>query len=68
MIHKTDGHAVSYAVARIMALEELVRELVENDGQCMDNELREQVEELVPDEDTFDNDDPDSTAPTDEEE
>lgn len=70
MVHKTGEHSVSYAVARIMALEELLRDVLADhaDGViALEPDRLESIEELVPDEDTFDNDDPDSTMPTDEE-
>lgn len=54
VIHKSGEHAVAYAVARIMALEELVRDLVDNNGECMCDGLRASIEELVPDRSTFD--------------
>ncbi len=64
LIHKTDTNAVAYAVARIMALEELLRDVLEEDAAlviALDANLRDEIEKLVPDYDTFDNDDPDST-------
>lgn len=57
-VHKSGEHSVAYAVARIIALEELIRDL---DQECMSPEMRERIDELVPDESTFNNDDPDST-------
>jgi len=61
IVHKSGEHAVAYSVARIMALEEIIRELVVEEGECYGADMHERIEALVPDESTFDNDDPDST-------
>jgi hypothetical protein len=72
MIHKTGQHATAYAVARIIALEELLRQVLVADEDGWDSHETnlsrtqiQEIKELVPDESTFDNADPDSTEPTD---
>jgi len=61
IVHKSGEHAVAYSVARIMALEELLREVLDGDmARDHDEDLHDRIVELVPDESTFNNDDPDS--------
>lgn len=74
MIHKTGQHATAYAVARIAALEDLLRGVVDSHEAAWEShetnlsvEMIESIKELVPDYDTFDNEDPDSTMPEEEE-
>ena len=69
VVHKSGQHAVAYSVARIMALEELLRQVQYEDHYfaVLSEDLHERIVELVPDESTFDNDDPDSTEEDDDE-
>ena len=64
IVHKSGEHSVAYAVARIMALENLLRRVLDNDADgviALEPDLLVEIKEVVPAEDTFDEEDEDDT-------
>lgn len=54
IVHKSGEHSVAYAVARIVALENLLRRVLDEDEyEFLSDPLRDGIQDLVPDEDTF---------------